>query len=63
MYQEWINLDCVEDDHSLINSVPRALDATKTLIEKLQFRPAYQQPSVQAALAMLENDERFKGKL
>ncbi|MEE2904618.1 MAG: YqiA/YcfP family alpha/beta fold hydrolase [Myxococcota bacterium] len=63
MYEEWINLDCVEDDHSLINSVPRALNAAQTLTQKLQFRPAYEQPSVEAALATLENDERFKGKL
>ena len=61
MYGEWIELDRVDDDHSLVLSVHRALSTIETLTQKLRFRPRQLQPTVDTALKILEKDERFKG--
>ena len=61
MFGEWITLDRVDDDHSLVNSVSRSLEAIETLIAKLGFRGLYHQPPVAKALQVLEKDERFTG--
>jgi uncharacterized protein len=54
-----VELDLVDDDHSLVASANRALDAASRFASQLQLRPAAAPTDPKYALGILKQDPRF----
>ena len=58
-FESLIELDVVDDDHSLVQSADRALDAARRFAQGLNLRSAVSPQNADAALKLLKNDPRF----
>ena len=61
LYGDRIELDIVDDDHSLVVSADRALQAAIRFAKGLNLRPRAEPANPQQALDQLKTDPRFDG--